>query len=247
MENISFFTAFSAGFISFLSPCILPLIPAYLSFISGLSLDQMRNKEPEFGSIPGTTGKVFINALLFVLGFSFVFICLGASATFIGTVFLTKLGILKKIAGILVIIFGIHTLGIFRIRFLDREKRYHQQKKPLGLIGSFLVGVAFAFGWTPCIGPILAAILFYAGTKETVMQGIGLLSVYSAGLGIPFLITALGVERFLHVSTFFKRHYKAIEIISGLLLIIVGLLILTDDLTRITNFILKFTGNPAAH
>ncbi len=243
MENTSILAAFTGGLLSFLSPCILPLIPAYLSFISGVSLGEMRKKTP--GS--GVTLQVFINSLFFVLGFSFIFISLGASATFIGGIFITELDLLKKIAGILVIFFGIHTLGIFRIKFLDREKRYHQTSKPLGLFGSFLVGVAFAIGWTPCIGPILASILFYASTKETVMQGIGLLSVYSAGLGIPFLLTALGMERFINLSTFFKKHFRAIEIVSGLLLIAVGILILTDDMTRITQYIYQILGDPASH
>ena len=238
MDNVSLVAAFTAGLLSFLSPCILPLIPAYLSFISGVSLNEMRKEESDARS----SAKVLSNALLFVLGFSFVFVALGASATFFGKFLLTELGILRRIAGILVILFGIHMLGVFRIGFLDQEKRYHQRTKSLGLFGSFLVGVAFALGWTPCIGPILATILFLASTKETVAQGIWLLGIYSAGLGIPFLLAALAVDRFFQVSSTFKRHFRAIEITSGLLLIAVGILILTDDLTRITTYLLKFAG-----
>ena len=195
----------------------------------------MRKEESDARS----SAKVMSNALLFVLGFSFVFVALGASATFFGQFLLTELGVLRRVAGVLVILFGLHVLGVFRIGFLDQEKRYHQRTKSLGLFGSFLVGMAFALGWTPCIGPILATILFVASTKETVAQGIGLLGIYSAGLGIPFLLAALAVDRFLKVSTGFKRHFRAIEVTSGLLLIAVGILMLTDDLTRITESLMK--------
>ena len=242
MENLSLFAVFAAGLLSFLSPCILPLIPAYLSFISGVSLAEMRKKE----SGEKVFGRVFFNAVIFVLGFSFVFIVLGASASFLGNFFLSHLVILKKVAGILVILFGLHILGVFRFRFLDHEKRHHHSRKPLGKFGSFLVGVAFALGWTPCIGPILATVLFYAGTKETVAHGTLLLAVYSAGLGIPFLLAALGMERFLNVSTVLKKHFRSIEILSGLLLIGVGILILTDELTRIAMYFTKVFGGLSA-
>ena len=238
MENTSLLAAFTAGLLSFLSPCILPLIPAYLSFISGVSLNEMRQSESDAHS----SLKVFTNALFFVLGFSFVFVSLGASATFFGKFMLGQLGILRRIAGGLVVLFGLHMLGVFRIGFLDRVRRFQQRTKPLGLFGSILVGMAFAFGWTPCIGPILATILFLASTKETVASGIGLLGVYSAGLGIPFLVSALAVDRFLQVSSLFKRHFRAIEIMSGGLLIAIGILILTDDLTRITESMMRFMG-----
>ena len=235
MENTSLFAAFTAGLLSFLSPCILPLIPAYLSFISGVSLGEMRKEESDKKS----SAKVLSNALFFVIGFSFVFVALGASATFLGNFFIAELGILRRVAGVLVILLGLLVLGVFRVGFLDQEKRYHQRTKSFGLFGSFLVGMAFAFGWTPCIGPILAAILFVASTKETVAQGIGLLAVYSAGLGIPFLLAAMAVDRFLRVSSWIKRHFQAIKVTSGLLLIAVGILMLTDDLTRITESLMK--------
>lgn len=235
MENTSLYAAFTAGLLSFLSPCILPLIPAYLSFISGVSLSEMRGEESDRKS----SARVLSNALFFVLGFSFVFVALGASATFFGKFLIAELGILRRVAGVLVILLGLLVLGVFRIGILDQEKRFHQKTKSFGLLGSFLVGMAFAFGWTPCIGPILAAILFVASTKETVAQGIGLLGVYSAGLGIPFLLSALAVDRFLHVSSWIKRHFHAIKITSGLLLIGVGILMLTDDLTRITEYLMK--------
>ncbi len=238
MENLSVFAVFSAGLLSFLSPCVLPLIPAYLSFISGVSLGEMREKERQ----AGITSGVLFNALLFVAGFSFVFVGLGATATFLGKFMINKIGLLKIAGGTLVILFGLHTLHLFRIPFLDQEKRMHHRTKPLGLLGSFLVGVAFALGWTPCIGPILAAVLFYAGTKETVTHGIFLLTVYSAGLGLPFLLAALGVERFLSVSAVLKKHFRAVEITSGVLLIGVGVLILTDEMTVITQAATRIFG-----
>ncbi len=238
MGEHSTFAVFAAGLLTFLSPCVLPLIPAYLSFVSGVSMAEIRQKDSQ----TPTQLRVFLNALLFVAGFSVVFVGLGASATFLGNFLLGQLGLLKKVGGILVIVFGLHTLGVFRIPFLHREKRYQHGTRPLGLLGGFLVGMAFAFGWTPCIGPILATVLVYASTKETVAHGTWLLAVYSAGLGIPFLLAALGMERFLSVSTFLKRHFRTIEILSGLLLIAVGLLILTDELTRITQYSVRFFG-----
>ncbi len=237
MENTSLYAAFTAGLLSFLSPCILPLIPAYLSFVSGVSLSEMRGEESNRKS----SMRVLSNSLIFVLGFSFVFVAMGASATFLGKFLIAELEILRKVAGVLVIVLGLLVLGVFRIGFLDQERRFHQKTKTFGPFGSFLVGMAFAFGWTPCIGPILAAILFMASTRETVVQGIGLLGVYSAGLGIPFLLSAAAVDRFIHVSSWIKRHFQAIRITSGLLLIGVGLLMLTDDLTRITEYLMKLT------
>jgi cytochrome c-type biogenesis protein len=203
-----------------------------------MSLSEMRGEES--GAKP--SAKVLTNALFFVLGFSLVFIALGASATALGRVLMAELGMLRKVAGVLVIVLGLIVLGLFRVGFLDRERRYHQTTKSFGLLGSALVGMAFAFGWTPCIGPILAAILFVASTKETVAQGVGLLGVYSAGLAIPFLLAALAVDRFLRVSTWFKRHFQAVKVASGLLLIALGVLMLTDDLTRITGFLMRFPG-----
>lgn len=240
MDNISTAASFAAGLLSFASPCILPLIPAYLSFISGVSVLEMR-REPGGKSQPG---RVFLNALFFVLGFSCVFVLMGASATAVGKALISQLSLLKKAAGLLIVFFGLHMLGVFRIRLLDREKRYHQKEKPIGLLGSFGVGVAFALGWTPCIGPILAAVLFYAGTRETVGQGIWLLTVYSAGLGIPFLLAAIGIDRFVRFSQTFKRHFRVVEVVSGLLLIGLGILILTDDISRITLILLKIFGGP---
>jgi|YNPNPStandDraft_1061719.scaffolds.fasta_scaffold10675_2 cytochrome c-type biogenesis protein len=243
MHEVSLLTAFTAGLVTFVSPCILPLIPAYLSFVSGRSIQELRAH--------GQAGRaiawgVCADACFFVLGFSVVFVALGASATVIGKLLLARMAFLKKVSGALILVFGLHTLGVFRIRFFDMEKRYHQKKKTSGLLGSFLVGLAFSFGWTPCVGPILAAILVYAGTHETVYQGILLLSAYSLGLGIPFVLSALGMETFLGVSAFMKRHFRAIELVSGGLLIFVGLLIFSGDLAKIASLLLKALGGPPA-
>lgn len=243
MHEVSLLTAFTAGVVTFVSPCILPLIPAYLSFISGRSIQELR----AHGQVGRAVAwRVCAEACFFVLGFSVVFIALGASATFIGKLLLARMVFLKKVSGALILVFGLHTLGVFRIRLLDMEKRYYQRKKTSGFLGSFLVGLAFSFGWTPCVGPILAAILVYAGTHETVYQGILLLSAYSLGLGIPFVLSALGMERFLGVSAFMKRHFRAIELVSGGLLIFVGLLIFSGDLARIASLLLKVLGGPPA-
>ncbi|MBO9539057.1 cytochrome c biogenesis protein CcdA [bacterium] len=227
MNQIPFYTAFGAGLISFVSPCVLPLVPGYLSFLSGVSLDQLQETEAQ----AGIRGRVLANSLAFVFGFSLVFVLLGASATFVGKLLLEQLPLLSKLAGALIVLFGLHTMGVLRFGWLYREKRVQIQRKPVGLLGSALVGVAFAFGWTPCIGPILAGILTYASTQETMGQGIGLLALYSLGLGVPFVLAGLGFERFLAIADRFKRKMRAIELASGLLLVVIGLMIATNGLT----------------
>lgn len=236
MEHVSWIAAFTAGIISFISPCVLPLIPAYLSFISGVSLEEMRQQE---GGRARVLRKVSLNAILFILGFSVVFILLGATATVLGQFLLSKLAILSKIGGVILVILGLHIAGVFRLKFLDYERRFHTSKKPIRGIGSFFVGMIFAFGWTPCIGPILAAILGYAGTKETVSQGILLLSIYSLGLGLPFFLAGIGINTFFSLFERLmriKKFFRIIEIVSGVLLILVGVLIFTNDLQRITSY-----------
>jgi len=233
MESISFITAFFAGLVSFFSPCVLPLVPAYLSFVSGMSVDQMQSEEDRRKVI----GQAGLNALVFVLGFSLIFVLLGASATYFGQFLRSKMAILTKVAGAVVVLFGLHTAGVFRIRFLDYEKRLHMRTKPVGLIGSFLVGTAFAFGWSPCIGPFLAAILTYAATQETVGQGIVLLGLYSLGLGIPFLLTGVAVNVFFVAFARIKRYFRILEIASGVLLILVGVLIFTDRFQALASWV----------
>jgi cytochrome c-type biogenesis protein len=234
MPEVTYVAALIAGLLSFISPCVLPLIPGYISFVSGVSLDEMR---------AGGTGArssrrhVVATSLAFILGFSLVFIAFGASASAIGKFVLRNLPLLGKIAGIVIIIFGLHTMGVFKLRFLEMEKRAHAQAKPAGLLGAMLVGVAFAFGWTPCIGPILAGILAVAGSRETIRDGVILLAVYSLGLAIPFLLTSLAIDRFFAFTARIRRYYHTIELVSGGMLVVIGLLIFTGQFTLITQFL----------
>src|SRR4030095_6852659 len=209
MDNIPIFWAFGAGLISFLSPCVLPLVPGYISIISGSSLDQLKANEKD-SSIFRT---VLLNSIMFIVGFSITFILLGATATWVGQFLLSRMRLLGQLAGLLLIVFGIHLTGLFKINFLYRDKRFHNVQKPRGLIGALVIGLAFAFGWTPCIGPILAGILAIASTRETVTQGMFLLAVYSAGLGIPFLLTSLALNQFLSFYGRFKKHFHAVEVV----------------------------------
>ena len=232
-ENVTLIAAFAAGFLSFVSPCVLPLIPGYISFVSGVSVEEMKAD-----AAPATSRlQVFLTSLAFVIGFSLVFIALGASATAIGKFMFAKLPLLSKIAGVILIIFGLHTMGVFRLAFLDTEKRVHSQRKPAGPLGAMLVGVAFAFGWTPCIGPILGGILAIAGSKNSVGEGILLLAVYSLGLGIPFLLTSLAINQFFGAAKKIRRYYHGIELASGVLLIAIGVLIITGQLTIIVRYL----------
>lgn len=233
MADVSYLAAFAGGFLSFISPCVLPLIPGYLSFVSGVSMDEFRGGTATAAS----RRRLLVASLAFVAGFSLVFIALGASASAIGGFLMSRLPLLGKIAGALIIVFGLHTMGVFRLRVLDTEKRVQTERKPTSLLGALLVGVAFAFGWTPCIGPILGTILVMAGRKETISEGVLLLAVYSAGLGIPFLLTSLAVDRFFSASARIRRHYHAIEVASGVLLIAIGVLIFTNQLTIIARYL----------
>ncbi len=226
-QNVTLLAAFAAGFLSFVSPCVLPLIPGYISFVSGVSMEEMR------ADTAATTSRlqVFLTSLAFVIGFSIVFVALGASATAVGKFMFARLPLLSKIAGVILIIFGLHTMGVFRLAFLETEKRVHAQRKPAGPLGAMLVGVAFAFGWTPCIGPILATVLTLAAASETVSRGVLLLAVYSAGLAVPFLLTAVGLGAFLRFYKNFRKYLHAVELFSGALLLFVGGLVFFNKLT----------------
>lgn len=239
MQSVALLAAFAAGFLSFVSPCVLPLIPGYLSFVSGVSLDEMRGG-PDSSPSAAVRRRTFITSLAFVLGFSLVFITLGASASAIGQMVMSRLTLLGRIGGAIIILFGFHTMGVLRIGWLYQERRVQATRKPASLFGAMLVGVAFAFGWTPCIGPILAAILLVAGAQETVRQGIMLLAVYSAGLAIPFIATSLAINHFFSAFAKIRRHYKAIEITSGALLIVIGVLIFTGRLTIIAQYLTPY-------
>lgn len=223
MVDVSYSAAFVAGLLSFLSPCILPVVPGYLSFLSGVSLNEMREGSP----------RVIINAIAFTLGFSFIFILLGASATAVGGFLLSKLSVLTKVSGVLVALLGLHVMGLTPIKWLYVERRAQFTQKPVGIFGSVLVGMAFAFGWTPCIGPILAAILTYAGTRQSVWQGIALLSAYSAGLGIPFILTGVLAKPALAFLNRMKAKMRVVEISAGALLVALGILIYTNQFSRL--------------
>ena len=232
-DELSLVTAFVAGVVSFLSPCVLPLVPGYLSFISGVSLEEMRVAERQ----AEVRRKLLVNIVAFVLGFSIVFISLGASATLVGRFLITNQVIVRRVAGAIVIVFGLHLVGILKIGWLYREKRFHGPDVARGPGGALLMGLAFAAGWTPCIGPILAGILAYAATQETVWQGIGLLAVYSAGLGIPFILAGIATQRLLDAFQGFRRYLWLVEKVAGILLIVVGLLIFTNRFLLLSQYL----------
>jgi len=213
-------TAFGAGILSFFSPCVLPLIPVYICFITGLSAEELgTSKEKNFEK----TKTILIESLLFILGFSFVFVVLGASAVFLGSFLFAKLKMIKIIGGLIVIFFGVHISGLFKINFLQYEKKLYFKSKPVTKFGSFLVGMVFGFGWTPCVGPILGGILMLAATKDSLVKGVLLLSFYSLGLGLPFFLLSIGVEYALNLFSKVKRYFKLISVVSGILLVIIGI------------------------
>ncbi len=231
-SSVSIAAAFLAGLVSFISPCVLPIVPGYLSFISGVNVSQFR----EGGAPRDLVRRVTLTSLAFVLGFSTVFVTLGAAATYLGSLLQEHKRTLGMIGGIVIIVLGLHTAGVIRIGWLLSERRARVSSRPLGLLGAYLVGLAFAFGWTPCIGPILGAILLYASQQETVSQGVVLLAAYSAGLGIPFLLSALAVNWFFKASAGLRRSMRAVEIGSGALLVGIGLLLVTGRLTLIAQW-----------
>lgn len=234
--NVSIEAALLAGVISFLSPCVLPLVPPYLCFITGASLDEL--SEPE--ALSGVQQRrALLAALMFVLGFSTVFILLGASASAAGQLLRAHLGLLAQIAGIFIIVMGLNFLGVFKLAFLSREARYHHHSEPAGLIGAYGIGLAFAFGWTPCIGPVLAAILSIAASEQDVLKGAGLLAVYSLGLGIPFLLAAAGVGTFLKFLGRFRYHLGKVERVMGVLLVLAGVMFLTGSMQTMSYWLLE--------
>jgi cytochrome c-type biogenesis protein len=201
--------------------------------VSGVSLEDMRGD----AAVSSARRHVLVTSLFFVLGFSLVFVALGATASVVGRFLFERQPILAKIAGVLLVIFGLHTMGVFRIAMLDTEKRMQANRKPAGALGAMLVGIAFAFGWSPCIGPILGGILALAASKDTVWAGIQLLAVYSIGLGIPFLLTSIAINQFFAVTKRIRKHYHAIELVSGGLLVAIGVLIFTNQFTIIVRYL----------
>ncbi|MBC2704466.1 cytochrome c biogenesis protein CcdA [Desulfobacula sp.] len=221
-ETISYQAALIAGLLSFFSPCILPLIPAYFSFITGLSVDELTKDSKK------TRQKVIITTLVYVSGFSFIFILLGASASFLGGFVSQYTYILRYIGGGIILILGLHLLGIINIKILNFEKRVHYTKKPIHLFGVFIIGMAFGAGWSPCIGPMLGSILIVAGNQETIVQGILLLSVYSAGLALPFILLSFFVNRIFEIMRHAAKALFYINKTAGLFLVVLGILLITD-------------------
>ena len=233
-SDVTIAAALIAGLVSFLSPCVLPLVPPYLVYLAGTSLERMADGEPA----PRARHETVFAAALFVLGFSTVFVSLGASASVVGSLIRAYSGPLAIIAGIAIIIMGLHFLGLTRIALLMREKRV-EVSKPVGLWGAYVMGLAFAFGWTPCIGPILAAILTVAASQQTVARGAGLLAVYSLGLGIPFLIAAFAIGPFAAFLARFRRHLHRVEQAMGALLVLTGVAFLTGSINWMSIWLLE--------
>ena len=235
MAEISYFYVVLAGLLSFLSPCVLPIVPGYLCFLAGTSLDKIAS-----GEDASKERNVFYFALSFVFGFSTVFILLGASATLLSGLVYEYLDILRVIGGIIIIIFGIHFMQIIQLPFLNRDTRYQIESYRPGIVGSYVIGLSFAFGWTPCIGPILGSVLSIAASSETVTYGIVLLMLYSAGLGIPFLLAAYAINGFMRFLSKIRNYIRAIEIFTGVLLVIFGILILTNRIQELAFFFIKY-------
>lgn len=236
MDGFSFPLVFGAGVLSFLSPCVLPLVPPYLTYMSGSSFDQLRADGATAGVI---WRKSVFTSVFFILGFSLVFVTFGATATAFGQAFRQALPVITPFAGLFIIAMGLHFLGVFRIGFLDRQFRHSGPGAASGPMGGFLLGLAFAVGWTPCIGPVLAAILSVAAVQDTAWQGAGLLGIYSLGLGVPFLLAGIAIGPFLTFFASFRRHLGTVEKIMGVLLVLTGLLFLTGQFTRLSYWFLE--------
>ena len=235
--DVTFIGALIAGFLSFLSPCVLPLVPPYLCFLGGTTFDQLTGEDETPSHVYRT---VVLSAVAFVLGFTTVFVILGATATAAGQLLLANLPLLSKIAGVIIIIAGLHFLGLIHLPFLHREARYHADARPAGLIGAYVIGLAFAFGWTPCIGPILGAVLTQAESEATLGRGVTLLFAYSLGLGVPFVYTGLAFGRMTAVFSWVRGHFRLINLVSGLALTLFGVLLLTDNVTWLSLRLIDF-------
>ena len=229
--------AAGAGFLSFLSPCVLPLVPPYLCFLGGVTLDQLTGEDaPRSGAL---TRQVLAAAVMFVFGFTTVFVLLGASSSYLGQFVIQYLDVLAKIAGVVIIVFGLHFLGVFRFAFLMREARFHVESRPAGLIGAYVVGLAFAFGWTPCVGPVLAVILMIASSGDSVFYGASLLGSYSLGIGVPFILAAFAAGPFARLMRRFGGGVRKVEMVMGGLLVITGILFLTGMMSTMAFWLLE--------
>ena len=224
--ELTFAVAFLAGIVSFLSPCVLPLFPSYLSFITGLTFDELTEPGPEARA--KVRRAAIVHSLLFILGFTLVFMALGASASAVGQFMRSNQIWIRRVAGAVIVLFGLHIAGLLPIPFLQRERRLHLQERPAGYLGSVVIGFAFGAGWTPCIGPILGAILTMAGTSGQLSTGVAMLATYGLGLGVPFFLSAVGFSTFLTAFKRIRRWIRPIEVTSGLVLVAVGILIFTN-------------------
>lgn len=229
--SIGLFVAFGAGLLSFLSPCVLPLIPSYITFITGLSFDDVTARKR----------VALVHGLLFVLGFSLIFLALGATATVFGRVMFAYRDMITKVGGAIIIIFGFYLVGLLNIAFFARERRVHLADKPVGYFGTVLVGIAFGAGWTPCIGPILGSILIFASSEADLPRGLALLSAYSLGLAVPFILSALAVDRFMAFFMKFKKQMLWMQRGAGVLMIGVGVLMITNQFTILASWLQQFT------
>lgn len=230
-ESVSLAVAFAAGVLSFLSPCVLPLIPSYVGFLTGMTAEELQVRR----------GTALLHALWFVGGFTLIFVALGASASALGVALLASQHWIARVGGVLVILFGLYLVGVLRPAFLMRERRVHLARKPLGYLGSSVAGVAFGAAWTPCIGPILGAILTLAATRASVGQGTALLGVYALGLAVPFLLTAFALDRFLVWFQRVRPYIRWVERVAGVMLIVLGLLLVTDRFTLLAGYLQRLT------
>lgn len=233
--SVSLGVAFLAGVVSFLSPCVLPIVPSYVTFITGMTLDELTAR-----GTGAARARAALHAALFVLGFTLVFVALGATATVFGAVLQRSLPLLQQIGGVIITVFGLYLVGVLRIPALMRDRRVHLASRPAGLVGSVLVGVAFGAGWTPCVGPVLASILLYAGTTATMARGMLLLGAYGIGLGIPFFVAAVGLNWYIAGARRLTRWLRPVEIVAGTLLIAVGVLLFTGRFTELSAFLAGF-------
>ena len=234
--NVTYFGALIAGLLSFLSPCVLPLVPPYLCFLGGATFDQLSGEEETPRHVYVT---IVLSSVAFVLGFTTVFVALGATATAAGQLLIANFSLLSKIAGLIIIVAGLHFLGLIHLPILHREARYHADTRPAGLLGAYLIGLAFAFGWTPCIGPVLGAILAIAAGEDLVRQGVSLLFIYSLGLGIPFVAAAVAIRPFMNAMQRFRRHLATVEKVMGGFLVLTGILFLTNAMTLLSGWMLE--------
>ena len=237
MSDINLYVAFTAGIFSFLSPCVLPVIPSYLSFISGASLEEIRAAH----LASHIRKRVVLNSLAFILGFSLIFVSFGASASLLGSLFLSYRNVIRVLGGIFILTVGIYLLGLFKFSVLDNYLQVYLKDKPAGYLGSVLVGMTFGAAWIPCVGPILGAILALAATSSEIGRGVFYLATYAAGLAVPFFLSAVAVNSFFAFSQKFRRHVQAVHVAAGILLIVVGILLITDYMTLLNIYAIRFT------